>query len=102
ALQLPIALESPALESSISQGRLDRASRLGDVRAVVEPAPQGERLDVLEDAAQCILSLPELGLAQPRGVDDHAAARQLDQLPVAGHVASLARAVDASGLHDLG
>src|SRR6266849_3410769 len=86
ALELAIALETPAVEGAVDQRSLDRASRLGEVRAVAEPASQRQVLDIVEDSAQGVASFPQLCLTQPGRVDDHAAARKLYELAVTGHV----------------
>src|SRR5205814_3539447 len=100
ALKLAVALEATGVKGAVRERRLDRAARLGPVCAVVEAAPPTELFDVVENGGESILSLPQLRLAHTWGVDDHPAAWQLDQLPVARHVPALAgRFVDLSGAH---
>ena len=67
--------------------------------AVGEAALQLERLDVLEQAVERTVAGPQLSLAQPWRVDDHAAAGQLDELAVRGHVPAFTSAEDLACLH---
>src|SRR6266851_4547409 len=62
ALQLDVAPEASRVEAASGQRSLDRASRLGVVRAIGEPALKRKQLDVLKNVAQPLFSLPELRL----------------------------------------
>ena len=69
--------------------------------AIVETAVLRDPLDVIEQVSERVLTLPQLRLAKSGRVDDHAAARKLDQLSVARHVAAFTRAVHGARLHHL-
>src|SRR6266550_1957848 len=100
-LQLSVTLKPTAIEGAVSQRALDRASRLGHVRAVREPAQKRELLDVLEQVAQRVFAFPQLRLTQSRRVDDHPALRELNELPMTRHVPPLARGVDGARAHEV-
>ena len=61
---------------------------------IIEAAAAGQLLDVGERFAERIPAGPHLDFPQSRGVDDQAAARQPDQLAVAGGMSPLSAAVD--------
>src|SRR5258708_24620653 len=85
-LQLDVAPEASGVEAAIRQRGFDRASRLGVVRAIGEPALKGQQLDVLEDVAQTLLSLPPLRLARAGRGADQPALRTLNPARRAGRM----------------
>src|SRR5262245_53773295 len=86
-LELPGEL-APALQAAGIDRSPDGAPGLRAVRAVVEPAPSGELLDVPEGVRDPGVRVPEPQLAHARRVEHEAAVRDPEQLALHGGVAA--------------
>src|SRR4051812_34544691 len=83
-LRLPLKLlpgrQPPLGETAVVDGGPHRASGFGLVPAVAEATLRDERLDVAERPLESLLTDPQPGAAQPRGVEQYAATGQHHQL----------------------
>src|SRR5918996_1652898 len=94
AQQLPVALEPFGGQPSVGDRGQDCAPGLPPVGAVAEPARRGQLGHVREGLVDAVARLPEAQLAHAGRVEDEAAARQRDQLPVRRRVPALAVLTD--------
>ena len=77
--------------------RRDRAARVARVVAVGEPARRGQRGDVGERRVERVGVRDQADAADARGVDQHRAARQRDELAVRRGVPAAAVVAPAAG-----
>ncbi len=84
ALESLIAVPARSVERAVREGRVDRASRLRAMCAVVEPTSLRQLGDVGERAVE--IAFPKLQLAETRRVDQERAVPQRMELAVARRV----------------
>ena len=101
-VQLAIALEAAGVEPSVSDGVCDGAARLSLMSAIAKAAGFSERVDVGKRAPERLARVPQLQLPHARRVDEDAAARHENHLPVAaGMTSATVAGADLAGAKQL-
>ncbi len=90
ASELVEALETTRGDLAGRHGGADCAPGLGAVQAIPKPAVGCTLFDVRERAADRVARLPQLQLAHPRRVDEHAVSWQHHELASGADVSALA------------
>ena len=80
-LQAVIAVESIGSQIAAVDGRRYAAARLSGMPAVAKTAVGSPLLDVSKRVAEAVIGVPELQLAHPWRVEQHAAGWQAKELP---------------------